>query len=90
MEQLAVELTRGLRQPVVDATGLQGKYEFVLYWSLDLPVSPADTGVDLPAAGTPLPALSGALQKLGLKMERKTIPADVLVIDHIEKRPTEN
>ena len=33
---------------------------------------------------------SGALEKLGLKMETRKAPLDVLVIDHIAKMPTEN
>jgi uncharacterized protein (TIGR03435 family) len=90
MEQLALELTRQLSQPVADATGLKGKYDFVLYWALELPTPPAAPGGELPVASTPLPTLSDALQKLGLKVERKRVPADVLVIDHIEKVPTEN
>jgi uncharacterized protein (TIGR03435 family) len=90
MEQLALELTRQLRQPVVDATGLKGKYDFVLYWALELPAPPTAPEGEFPVASTPLPTLSDALQRLGLKVERKKVPADVLVIDHIEKVPTEN
>jgi uncharacterized protein (TIGR03435 family) len=90
MEQLARELTRALRCPVVDSTGLNGNYQFVLYWALELSVPAADSGAALPVASTPLPTLAAALQKLGLKMERRTVSTDLLVIDHLEKTPTEN
>ncbi len=91
MGQLARELTRDLQKPVADATGLKGKYDFVLYWALELPERPSAPGGELPVASTPLPTLSEALQKLGLKLEpKRKVPADVLVIDHVEKAPTEN
>lgn len=91
MGQVARELTRDLQKPVADATGLKGKCDFVLYWALELPEPPSAPGGDLPVASTPLPTLSEALQKLGLKLEpKKKVPADVLVIDHVEKVPTEN
>lgn len=82
MGQLARELTRDLGQPVSDATGLKGEYDFVMYWALDVP--------EAATSGAPLPTLSAALQKIGLRLERGKVPIDVLVIDHIEKVPTEN
>jgi bla regulator protein BlaR1 len=90
MDQLALELTRELRQPVADATGLKGKYDFVMYWALELPEPPSAPGGEPPVASTPLPTLSEALHKLGLKLEQRKVPADVLMVDHIEKAPTEN
>ena len=90
MEQLALELTRALRQPVVDATWLKGNYDFVLYWSLESSVRQAAPEEDPAVASTPLPTLADALQRLGLRMERKIVSGDVLVIDHVEKNPTEN
>jgi uncharacterized protein (TIGR03435 family) len=35
-------------------------------------------------------SLSNALEKLGLKLESRTAPVEVLVIDHAEKTPSEN
>jgi uncharacterized protein (TIGR03435 family) len=29
-------------------------------------------------------------EQLGLKLERRKLPIDVLIVDHIEKTPTEN
>jgi uncharacterized protein (TIGR03435 family) len=39
----------------------------------------------------PLPTMSVAMEEqLGLRLEPRTTPIDMLVIDHAEKMPTEN
>jgi len=75
-------LARQLRRPVVDATGLAGKYDFVVSWAWE----------EGPEAASSMPAeLVNAVQaQLGLKLERKKGQVDMLVIDHIEKTPTGN
>jgi len=81
MEQLAGELAGQLGHPVSDDTGLKGKYDFTMNWIMGGALSSDDTG----------PTLFAALQQqLGLKLESKKGVADMLVIDHIEKAPTEN
>ncbi len=74
-ERLADELT----QPVTDATGLNGKYDITLSW------------VEGAGPDSPGPTLFQALQEqLGLKLEPKKGMVDIVVIDHLEKTPTEN
>jgi uncharacterized protein (TIGR03435 family) len=85
--QLAV-----LDRPVVDRTGLQGRYDFTLTWTPD-ETQFASFGVRIPppsnAADAP-PALFTAVQEqLGLKFDSVRAPVEVLVIDHLEK-PSEN
>jgi uncharacterized protein (TIGR03435 family) len=88
-------------RPVVDMTGLTGSYDFDLEFTQEdymamLIRSAIAAGVVLPPEA--LRALSGssgdsllnALEKLGLKLETRKAPLEVLVIDHIEKTPTEN
>jgi uncharacterized protein (TIGR03435 family) len=94
MEKLVTTLSNQLNQPVVDATGLKGQYDFVLFWSRQnlSPASPAPSpdgvAVSPEASG---PTLIGAVQQqLGLKLESKKGPVEILVIDHYEKVPTEN
>jgi uncharacterized protein (TIGR03435 family) len=84
-------------KPVVDHTGLTGRYDFTLNWTPDdsqfaqmggprRPPSP--TGAGTPVADDPNapPALSTAMQEqLGLKFDSVKAPADVFVIDHVEK-----
>ena len=96
--QLADELsTYILNAPVTDDTGLKTKYDFLLTFGVSggrgpSPVLPAELAPDAPAAAAvPLPDLSTAIQEqLGLKLEQKKGPLEVIVIDHIEKRPTPN
>jgi uncharacterized protein (TIGR03435 family) len=81
-----------LDKPVVDQTGLSEKYDFTLKWTpdpgqlLDLggpPQRPADN------ADAPPDLFTAIQQQLGLKLESTKAPADVLVIDRVEK-PAEN
>jgi uncharacterized protein (TIGR03435 family) len=81
MGDLAENLSLQLSQPVTDSTGLKAKYDFTLFWDYQNLSDPNATG----------PALVGALQEqLGLKLTSTKAPVDTLVIDHIEKTPTEN
>ena len=76
-----VDLMSGqLGKPVVDATGLTGKYDFDVWWSVDLDTQSA-TGAPTPEA---------AIRSLGLKIEPRKEPVEFLVVDHAEKTPTEN
>jgi uncharacterized protein (TIGR03435 family) len=80
MEHLAMHLGFQLHAPVLDATGLKGKYDFSLRWIMDRMTE--DTGG---------PNLFRALQEqLGLKLDSTKVPINVLIVDHFEKTPTEN
>jgi uncharacterized protein (TIGR03435 family) len=88
--------------PVLDATGIQGSWDFTLsFSSADLTKAGAGTGPPPGAAATSTTSATsdpnGALtlfdavsKQLGLKLEKQRRPAPVLVIDHIEEKPTEN
>lgn len=89
MTQFAGLLSRAiLDRPVVDNSGLTGRYDFDLEWTPDetqfggnLPPGPPDS---------PKPSLFLAMQQeLGLKIEAARGPIETLVIDRVEK-PTEN
>jgi len=89
-------VSRELGGPIVlDQTGLKGEYDFTLKWTPGAGL-PTSTPISGQASDTaPIPDLSGtsiftALQEqLGLKLETKKAPVDVLVIVHVE-RPSEN
>jgi uncharacterized protein (TIGR03435 family) len=73
-------------RPMVDHTGLAGKYDFTLRFTPDL-ATPSGSLTNDPNAP---PDLFTAIQEqLGLKLEAVQAPAEVLVVDHIE-RPSEN
>jgi uncharacterized protein (TIGR03435 family) len=79
-------------KPVVDHTGLTARYDFNLNWTPDESQFEAMGGYRPPATEDPNapPSLSTAMQEqLGLKFESVKAPADVFVIDHVEK-PSEN
>jgi uncharacterized protein (TIGR03435 family) len=85
-------LSGQLQGPVIDSTGLAAKYDFTVSWAFS-----GNSSIPTPADG-PVPvlepygsALIEAVQsQLGLKLERKKGQAEVLVVDHLEKTPTEN
>lgn len=81
MAELALILQFRVDRPVVDQTGLKGKYDFNLRWATD---DGTATGADTP------PGLFTAIQEqIGLKLDPVKAPADVLVIDKVE-RPEAN
>jgi bla regulator protein BlaR1 len=81
-------LPDGLDRPVVNRTGLTGKYDFTIEWTPDSNVSGANAAEAQPAAqGTTF--LEAVKEQLGLRLEPTKAPHDVLVIDHVEK-PSEN
>ncbi len=70
-------------RPVVDMTGLQGKYDFHLEWSPDAILnSAAPDSTPNPAAG--LSIFTALQQQLGLKLEARTETADRLVVARAE------
>ena len=90
---LAAQLEAEFARPVIDKTGLTGKYDFTLMYSRDgLRVRKLDqTSNSAPADPSGGPTLLKAIEdQLGLKLESAKDSIDVLVIDHIDKTPTEN
>ena len=84
MPMLATVLSRFLRQPVVDMTGLTGRYVVKLDWTPD-PVDPEK------APQVSGPTIYTALQEqLGLKLEARKGPLEVMVVDHAERVPISN
>lgn len=78
-ENIAGVLAHRAGQPVVDKTGLTGTYDFKLTYA------PAnDTNSSLPDFFTAL------REQLGLKLQPEKVPVDFLVINHVDRVPTEN
>ena len=83
--------------PIVDVTGIEGARDFTLTFSgfLAFQNGPGRGGDNQPTAAASDPngaiPLSEALEKqLGLKLELRKHPMTVLVVDHIEQKPTDN
>jgi uncharacterized protein (TIGR03435 family) len=83
-------------KPVVDKTGLSGKYDFNLDFKREgaMTFGVATGGTAAAPAGDasdPAPDFVTAIQQqLGLKLAEKKGPVDVLVVEHVEKVPTAN
>jgi uncharacterized protein (TIGR03435 family) len=103
MAQIGDELQRVaggyIYNPVLDATGIQGSWDFTLSFSSVGQNAAAGTGSGgtsgdgSSSASDPTGALTlfdAVNRQLGLKLEKQRRPAPVLVIDHIEEKPTEN
>lgn len=101
MAQFAASLDRYLDRPVVDLTNLTARYDFAFditeedYRNM-LVRAAVSSGISLPPAalrlldsGTPV-SFFDALEKLGLKLDSRKAPLDLLVIEEIRKNPTEN
>jgi uncharacterized protein (TIGR03435 family) len=104
--EIASRLANLLRRPVIDQTGLTGKYDFTLEFTPDLsgagflPPPPPPPGGPGPAPSSTAPTqsasdpgtnIASAVEKqLGLKLTSTKGKLDVIVIDKAEKVPTEN
>jgi uncharacterized protein (TIGR03435 family) len=86
--------------PVLDGTGLDGAWEFTLNYNIlmsRLPPQLAGRSGGPPAGAAEASDPSGALsfvdaveKQLGLKLEKHKRPVRVMVLDHVEEKPTEN
>jgi uncharacterized protein (TIGR03435 family) len=90
------DVARGMQEvfmdrPVVDQSGLTGRYDFELRWTPDesqsyCPANPARSRDD----STARPGLYTAIQEqLGLKLSATKAPIQVMIIDHLET-PSDN
>lgn len=86
MSTLAMLLSRFERQTILDRSGLKGPYDVHLEWGPD--------GAPILINGEPAdsrPSLATALrEQLGLKLESRKGPVEVLVVDSVNKAPVEN
>jgi uncharacterized protein (TIGR03435 family) len=89
--QLLVDTLSGqLGHPVIDKTGLTGKYDFKLTWAPDVPRGPSPNPDAPPPSAPEGPSIFTAVQEqLGLRLESQKGPVEMIVIDRIE-HPSEN
>jgi uncharacterized protein (TIGR03435 family) len=98
---MAETLGRFVDRPVVDMTELKGNYDFTLQFAPEdftgmMLRAAVAAGIALPPEALKLidasngDSLFTAIETLGLKLEKRKEPIEVLVIDHIEKSPTDN
>jgi uncharacterized protein (TIGR03435 family) len=80
MAQLAKYLTAPAGFPVVDETGIAGSYDIGFSFN----PKPEDTSSNLPALGEALK------EATGLMLKEQRVPVETIVIDSVDKVPTEN
>jgi uncharacterized protein (TIGR03435 family) len=105
MAQLADSLVQFVGKPVVDQTGLTGNYQVAFELSqADVLAAARAAGMNIPgppagAGGGPAAAAADpsggtsayqTVEKMGLKLESRKAPLDYMVIDRLEKQPTED
>lgn len=91
VDMLGLQLDR----PVVDMTGLTGSYDALMEFAPD----PAIMAMKMGGIGQPPPAadpnnaptiFTALTDQLGLKLEARKGPVETVVVDSMEKTPTEN
>jgi uncharacterized protein (TIGR03435 family) len=97
MPQFADILSRRLSYPVLDRTGLRGAYRVKLEWDAGNNGAKPDKAEKAKPGSSPLdtntdrPSIFTALHdQMGLRLQATKAPAEILVIDHIDKTPAEN
>jgi len=94
MDMIASSLQIGrLGRPIVNRTGLSGRYDFTLEWAPEpgtFKTGPGASPQETPASDPQSPTFMQAIEdQLGLKLKPGNAPLKVLTIDHVE-RPSEN
>jgi uncharacterized protein (TIGR03435 family) len=84
MQDFAAKLSEPLRGPVLDQTGMNGKYEIRIDISGYM-IDQNDASNDLMSL-----LFKGLQEQLGIKLTSKKDTVKLLVVDHAEKTPTEN
>jgi uncharacterized protein (TIGR03435 family) len=85
MELLARMASQTLRAPVLDQTGLAGFYDFPYHFSME-----EMGGMTSQTAASDKPSIFTIMENLGLKLESRKAPFDVLVIDRGNPTPAGN
>ena len=84
---LAQDLQSIFGQPVVDKTGLEGRWDFTMRWTPD-ETQFADVPEPVPhpadEANEPPPLFTAIQKQLGLKLEAQKADVPVLVVDHVD------
>ena len=94
MTGLASSLSYFAGRPVVDMTGLTGAYDFTLDFLPDASWAMKGSFAEKEANRTDAPEgpsiFTAVQEQLGLKLEPRKAPVEVLVVDRVDRTPKEN
>ncbi|HWF10243.1 MAG TPA: TIGR03435 family protein, partial [Bryobacteraceae bacterium] len=79
-----------LATSVADATGLDGAWDFTLSFSAPYLLASPSAGESASDPNGAVSLREAVNKQLGLKLEKRLRPVSILVIDHMEEKPTEN
>ena len=82
--------SRFTSRPVVDATGIDGEYDFSITFAAETDAGLPQGFQGNPALSEPAPSFAEAVKKYGLRIEPRKETIDMFVVTHVEKTPTEN
>jgi uncharacterized protein (TIGR03435 family) len=100
LPELARDLQRYVDLPIIEMSGLKGVYQVALnvpdraVWRI-AGRGPNGPGTDASDSANDASDPGGvsifaSIQKLGLRLEKRKMPLEYLIVDHVEKTPTEN
>ncbi|HVW11988.1 MAG TPA: M56 family metallopeptidase [Bryobacteraceae bacterium] len=85
MKTLARFLSEGQTgRPVIDETGIDGKFDFRLEWTPDPSLNPAQPAIQAAPADAGISVFTALQQQLGLRLEPRSSPADALLVKRAE------
>jgi uncharacterized protein (TIGR03435 family) len=87
MRDVAAQISDPLNRPVIDATGLKGRYDIDIDVTAYMTANGGRNEGELDVMSILFNALQ---QQLGVKLEARKDMVDVLVIDHAKKTPSDN
>ena len=86
LNAFAMFLATPVRRPVIDRTGLSGDFDIELDMTVELGPPPPPPGMPDAVDRSSAPSIFTTLQEqLGLRLDARREPVDVLVIDRVER-----
>ena len=89
IEMLVTTLSNATHITVLDKTGLTGRYDYTLDWTPDRQPAPNPEADSAQAPGSGPTIYTAVREQLGLQLESRKAPVDVVVVDHVD-RPSAN
>ncbi len=90
LASLAGLMSRFTARPVVDATGIEGDYDFNLFFAPEVNNSPLTVPPVPDGTIDATPSLFDAVKQYGLRLDARKAPIEMIVVTHLEKMPTDN
>jgi uncharacterized protein (TIGR03435 family) len=88
-------MSRFTARPVIDMTGIEGQYEFNIFFAPDgdsgLRPTGASSGPNAPRVrAEPVQSVFDAVHPYGFRLEPRKAPVEMFVVKHVEKTPSDN